>query len=213
MLIRSLAILCTFFLIGYHSQAQVYPGIKFGISTPDISPNDFILSDSNDVPYYHVFVENPRYGLHAGGFLQIVMGGFFIQPEILYNSSTVDYKIDSLLTGDSAMDIFTDTYRNVDFPVMLGLKTGAVRLGLGPVGHIILDSNSGFGNYENVNSFFDHLTWGWQAGLGLDFWKLHFDARYEGNFSEFGDNITFFGKPFAFDTKNSRLIASIGFSF
>jgi hypothetical protein len=214
MWLRLFSVLFFLCLFGYRAEAQVHPGIKFGVSTPDISPKDFIVTDSNDVAYYHVFVENARYGVHAGGFLQIVLGGFFLQPEIVYNSSKVDYRIDSLFSGSGGSNIFTDSYKNVDFPLIMGLKTGAVRLGLGPVGHLFLNSTSGFGDYSNeFEAFFNKLTWGWQAGLGLDFWKLHFDARYEGNFSNFGDYITFFGKRFDFDTKNNRFIASIGFSF
>ncbi|HUR31889.1 MAG TPA: hypothetical protein VMZ69_10690, partial [Saprospiraceae bacterium] len=108
---------------------------------------------------------------------------------------------------------FRDSYRNIDVPVILGLKVGPVRVGGGPVGHIFLESQNGLSNYPGFEAIFDDLTWGWQAGVGLDFWKLHIDARYEGNFSKLGDQITFFGKRFDFDTNNNRFIASLGFSF
>lgn len=191
------------------SNAQVRPGIKFGISTPDVHPKDFFVSNEHGVQYYHIFVEKARYGIHGGAFLQIQLGGFFLQPEVLYNSTKFDYRIDSLGTSR----LFTDTYRNVDFPLMLGLKSGPLRIGGGPVGHLFIDSDSGFSKYEGFDAFIEDLTWGWQAGLGLDVWKLHVDVRYEGNFSKLGDQITFFGKDFDFATNNNRLIASLGFSF
>jgi Outer membrane protein beta-barrel domain len=202
-----------FIVTGFAVSAQVRPGIKFGISSPDVSPKDFIVTDQLGEDYYKVFVEEARYGVHAGAFIQFQMGGFFIQPEVLYNSSSVDYRIDSLFAPGSRSNYFRDTYRNIDFPIMLGLKSGPVRLGGGPVGHLQLDSSSGFSEYDNFEAFTDDLTWGWQAGVGLDFWKLHIDVRYEGNFSELGDHITFFGKKFDFATNNNRLIASLGFSF
>jgi len=211
--LRLVSIVFLLCLFGNLAKAQVRPGIKFGLSTPDISPKDFIITDNQGVEYYHLFVENARYGVHAGAFIQIQMGGFFIQPEILYNSSSVDYRLDSLFGSGTGTDIIKDSYKNIDFPVIFGLKTGPVRLGGGPVGHIFIDNNGGFENYDNFDDLFDALTWGWQVGLGLDFWKLHIDARYEGNFSKLGDYITFFGKKFDFDTKNNRLIASLGFSF
>jgi hypothetical protein len=193
--------------------AQVRPGIKFGISTPDVSPEDFLVTNEAGESYYNVFVENARYGVHAGAFIQMQLGGFFIQPEILYNSTSVDYRIDTLFSPGARSNYFRDTYRNIDFPVIIGLKTGSVRLGGGPVGHIFLDSDSGFGAYDDFDAFFEDLTWGWQAGLGLDFWKLHLDFRYEGNFSKLGEQITFFGKKFDFATDNNRVMASLGFSF
>ncbi|MEP6646194.1 MAG: hypothetical protein ABJC12_03830 [Saprospiraceae bacterium] len=201
-------------LTGTLVKAQVSPGIKFGLSTPDIRPKDFIVTDGHGVQYYHIFVQNARYGVHAGAFIQMQLGGFFIQPEILYNSSTIDYRLDSLFHSDTGTAIIRDSYKNLDFPLMLGLKVGVVRIGGGPVAHIQLNSNSLFGNYAHeFQNFFDALTWGYQAGVGLDLWKIHLDARYEGNFSKLGDYITFFGQKFDFDTKNNRLIASIGFSF
>jgi hypothetical protein len=137
------------------------------------------------------------------------MGGFFIQPEVLYNSTRVSYRIDSFFTPR----VFTDSYKNIDFPLIIGLKSGAVRLGGGPVGHLFFDNETGFDDYEGFAAVVEDLTWGWQAGLGLDFWKLHIDLRYEGNFSKLGDNITFFGEEFDFATDNNRIIASLGFSF
>lgn len=210
---RLLSILVSVVLFSQLAHAQVRPGIKFGLSTPDISPKDFIISDDHGVQYYHIFVENARYGVHAGAFIQMQMGGFFLQPEIVYNSSSIDYRLDSLLNSDNGKTIIRDSYKNIDFPIMMGLKVGAVRLGAGPVGHIFVNNSGGFGDYPNFKAFFDDLTWGYQAGVGLDLWKLHIDARYEGNFSNLGDYITFFGKKFDFDTKNNRLVASIGFSF
>ncbi len=193
-------------------QAQIRPGIKFGLSTPDVQPKDFIVIDDQGVDLYRVFVDKARYGLHGGIFIQMQLGGFFIQPEVLYNSTNFKYGIDSLTNGQGT-HLFTDTYRNIDFPVMLGLKAGAVRLGGGPVGHLFLDSDSGFGEYNGFDPFLEDLTWGWQAGIGLDFWKLHIDVRYEGNFSKLGDQISFFGEEYDFATNNNRLIGSFGFSF
>ena len=138
-----------------------------------------------------------------------------MQPEILYNSSSVDYGLEELYSPEGDTSIFRDTYKNIDFPLMMGLKAGAFRFGGGPVAHLFLGSESGFSDYEDsgFEETFDEFTWGWQAGVGLDFWKLHIDLRYEGNFSELGDQITFFGKEFDFETQNNRLIASFGLSF
>lgn len=191
------------------SFAQIRPGIKFGVSTPHVDPEDIIVTDEVGNQYYRVFVEDARYGVHAGVFIQMKFGSFFIQPEGLYNSTSIDYRIDSL----SVTRTFRDTYRNLDFPLMLGLKAGALRIGGGPVAHLFFREEGGFSNYEGFEPFFQDLTWGWQAGLGLDFWKLHVDIRYEGNFAQLGDHITFFGERFDFDTNNNRLLASLGFSF
>jgi hypothetical protein len=209
-LLKKLVIPFSLLLFCFSLQAQVRPGIKFGVSTPHVDPKDFIVSDGQGVDLYHIFVEKARYGYHGGIFLQIQAGGFFIQPEALYNSTTVEYRIDEIPSGEQ---IFTDSYRTIDFPIMLGLKSGPIRLGGGPVAHLHFEGNSGFGDYDGFDPLLDDLTWGWQAGVGLDFWKLHIDLRYEGNFTKLGDHITFFGREFDFATNNNRLLASLGFSF
>ena len=193
--------------------SQIRPGIKFGISTPDVSPSDILVKNQNGEDYYRIFVERARYGLHGGVFIQMQLGGFFFQPEFLYNSTRVDYKLDSLFNPDIVETSFTDTYQSLDFPLILGLKTGVVRLGGGPVGHLNFRNESGFAAFNGFSEAFDEIKWGWQAGLGLDLWKLHVDVRYEGSFYKLGDQITFFGKQFDFATSNNRLIASLGFSF
>lgn len=210
--LRLIIILFSFFLFTEVSLGQIRPGIKFGVSTPDVDPKDFIVTDNQGIELYQIFVVKARYGVHVGAFIQMQLGPFFVQPEILYNSTSIDYSIDSLLPGGGEHP-FRDTYQNIDFPVVMGLKFGPVRIGGGPVAHISLKGSGGFDKYDEFDPLFEDLTWGWQAGVGLDFWKLHIDARYEGNFTQLGDHITFFGRRFDFDTNNNRFIASLGFSF
>lgn len=209
---RTQIIICLAFF-ALPAWSQIRPGIKFGVSTPDVSPKDILVSNQNGDDYYRIFVDKARYGIHGGIFIQMQLGGFFFQPELLYNSTRVDYRLDNLFDPDHITDKFTDTYRSLDFPLILGLKTGALRLGGGPVGHLNFRDDGGFANYPEFDNAFEELTWGWQAGVGLDLWKLHVDLRYEGSFYQLGDHITFFGKQFDFATPNNRLIASLGFSF
>jgi|GEM_PF-745995 len=200
--------------IGFHANAQSSAGVKFGLSAPYISPESFLVMDQG-VPYYLVNVEHTNYGIHAGIFLQVQMGHFFIQPELLFNTSSNEYGIDSLYSPDAGKAHFTDTYRNLDLPFMLGFKAGVFRIGAGPVGHMFVSGESGFNGYEGFYADYNSnkFSWGWQGGIGLDFWKLHFDFRYEKNNSPVGDYITFFGKPYDFATDNDRFIGSVGLSF
>ncbi len=195
------------------SVAQVRPGIKFGASTPDITPKDILVTLPSGENYYKIAVQDARYGVHGGAFVQVQIGGFFFQPEVLFNSSSTDYRVDSIFTPGGGSDVFRDSYRQLDFPLILGLKTGPVRLGGGPIGHLHLSDDSGFDKYPDFNALVKDLTWGWQAGVGLDLWKIHIDVRFEGNFSSLGEEITFFGRKFDFATNNNRFIASLGFSF
>jgi hypothetical protein len=207
----SLAILCLW--IGMHTlQSQTVAGIKFGLSTPDVSPESFVVMNEG-VTYYKVTVDQANFGIHAGIFMEMQMGHFFIQPEMVFNASTVQYRLDSLYTPGQTSATVDETYRYVDMPLMLGFKAGVFRIGAGPVGHLFISADDGFEGYPGYTPNFEKFSWGWQGGIGFDFWKLHLDFRYEKNNTSLGDHITFFGQSYDFATDNNRIIGSAGLSF
>src|SRR5678815_3109617 len=194
------------------SSAQSSAGVKFGMSTPDIDPQSITVIDKG-VNYYHIEVAKANYGFHAGIFYQAQMGHFFILPEVLFNTSSVEYHLDSLFTPGIDNIKIVETYRQLDMPLTMGFKAGVLRIGVGPVGHMFVSSEDGFKEYEGYVPDHDKFSWGWVGGIGLDFYKLHFDVRYESNTAQLGDHLTFFGKDFDFATDNNRFIASVGLSF
>ena len=196
----------------FQSTAQTSAGVKFGASTPDVDPQSITVIDKG-VNYYHIEVARAKYGFHAGIFLEAQMGHFFVQPEILFNTSSVEYNVDSLFTPGNHNAKVIDTYRQLDLPLTMGFKAGVLRIGVGPVGHMYVSSQDGFQGYEGYTTDHDKFSWGWLGGIGFDFYKLHFDIRYESNTAQLGDHLTFFGKDFDFATDNNRFIVSVGLSF
>lgn len=96
---------------------------------------------------------------------------------------------------------------------MMGLKYGPLRLQGGPVGHLFLNSKSDLFDLEGYDQRFDEMTYGWQAGIGLDIGKVILDFKYEGNFNNFGDHIVFGNNSYQFDDSPGRFIASLGIAF
>lgn len=192
--------------------AQIKIGLKGGLSTFDIEPSSLILIDQNEVEAFKLQVADAKFGLHLGIFMQAIVGNFFVQPELIFNSNTVDYSLQDL-RGSLGTSIRDENFQYLDIPIMLGFRFGPVRIGGGPVGHVFLNSTSDLYDFQGYDQNFQRLTYGWQAGLGLDIWKLHLDFRYEGNFTRFGDHIVFFGRNYSFDNAPSRMIASLGVSF
>jgi len=210
--IKALLVSLLLWMILVRVDAQTSVGIKGGLSLPSIAPTNILVSN-NGVNYYEIKVEDERYGIHAGIFMQVQMGHFFIEPELIYNSYSIGYGVDSLSSPGLGTAHVVETYRYINTPVMFGFKAGAIRIGAGPVGHIFISEESGFVGYEGYVPDFQKFTWGWQGGFGFDFWKLHFDFRYEKNYSQLGDHLTFFGQPYDFATDNNRVIGSVGLSF
>lgn len=195
------------------SQAQVKFGLKAGMSTIDIEPNQINIFNSSTNQNLGLSLSEAKFGFHFGMFTTIKMGGFFIQPEVLLNSSRVEYRVDDLSFGEVTSGFFNESYTTLDIPVMVGFKLGPLRLNGGPVGHVHLNSTSDLLDLDGYSQKFDGTTYGWQAGMGLDIGKIRIDARYEGNFNKYGDHISFAGNDFSFDDRPGRFLASIGFVF
>lgn len=197
-----------FLLFAIHAQAQVKYGIRAGLSSVNID-RETIQEDGVSLA-----VKDASYGFHLGVFVRGKLGEkFYIQPEALFNSSTVDFTVDELQSGIVGK-VLTEKYRNLDVPVMLGYKLGPLRLEAGPTGHFYVASKSELEDeLSGYTRKFNDLTVGYQAGVGLDLWKLLLDLRYEGNFTKFGEHMRIGGKQVNFSNAPARLVLTAGISF
>ncbi|MCB0667886.1 MAG: hypothetical protein KDC80_18795 [Saprospiraceae bacterium] len=206
--IRSYLSLCFLLLfVTTTTIGQIRFGIKGGLSTYDLGVNEAlkIVQNGNE---FLLDVQDAKYGYHAGLVLQIKLASFVIQPEVLFNSNSVDYSFGQSSSPGSS-SIFTEKYQNLDIPLMLGLKAGPMRLMAGPVGHYFIKSTSELFEFESYEQKFDDVSFGWQGGIGVDLLNVMVDVRYEGNFVKFGDHISFGGQRYRFSSTPARLIASL----
>lgn len=191
---------------GLHLHSQVKLGIKGGINTTQISPEEIMIGDFLPVS---LAVKDARYGIHLGALLKIRMNKFFIQPEVLLNSSTTTYTY----TEPNVERVLEESYQFVDLPLLLGFDLGVLNLNAGPVGHLFVSSTSELKSLNGYKQQWNDLHWGWQAGLSFDIWRINLDLRYEGNFYKYGDHVSFFGQTYDFKDSPSRVLTSIGFMF
>lgn len=187
-----------------HSQVKL--GIKGGINTTQISPKEINLTQPSSIT---LAVKDARYGIHLGALLKVKMGKFFLQPEVLLNSSTTTYTYSDL----NVDRVLEESYQFVDLPLLLGFDLGVLNLNAGPVGHVFVSSTSELKNLDGYKQKWNEMHWGWQAGLSFDIWRFNLDLRYEGNFYNYGDHVTFFGQTYDFKDTPSRVLTSLGFMF
>jgi hypothetical protein len=189
-------------------------GVRGGVSTTEIAANDLFVTNAEEMNELQIGIQEANYGYHFGFFAQARAGSFFIQPEVLFNSNTVDFKVVDLTVNEAVPEILNEKYQYIDIPVMLGFKLfNTVRLQGGPVGHVYLNNASELVDIEGYEDKFEQFTYGYQAGLGLDFWKLVIDLKYEGNFNNFGSHINIDGRAYEFNQAPTRLVASVGIAF
>lgn len=189
-------------------------GVRGGVSTTEISADALFVTNTEDMDRLQIGIQEANYGYHFGFFAQARAGSFFIQPEVLFNSNTVDFKVVDLTINEAVPEILNEKYQYLDIPIMVGFKFfNTLRLQGGPVGHVYLNNASELVNIEGYEDKFEQFTYGYQAGVGLDFWKLVIDVKYEGNFNNFGNHINIDGRSYEFNQTPTRLVASVGNAF
>ena len=189
-------------VINHTLSGQILLGVKGGASTYDLG----LIQDLDINQTYTLSIDNARWGYHVGVLFQFNIGAFVIQPEVLYNYNQVDYAFSE--NGQSP-NVLSEKYQILDFPMLVGLSAGPLRIMGGGIGHYYLNSESEFSTINGFESIYPQLQYGWQAGLGFDFFNAMIDLRYEGNFSKFGEHFYFFGEQFNFSSKPSRFLASL----
>jgi len=194
------------------TSAQFEIGVRAGLSSTDIDPNSIVLQNGdNDV---QVSVIEANYGFHFGLYSRISFLGIFVEPNFLFNSSSVDYQLREEIFDTGVINsIRSESYNNLDIPILVGCKLGFFRVQAGPVAHIFLNSTSELTDIPGLNQKFKDATFGGQIGFGLDIMKVRLDLNYEVNLSKFGSHLNVGGSTFDFDDRPSRLIASLGVRF
>ena len=204
-LVIALAIAC----IGTSHAQFLKAGVKFGASTYDMKLGDFVVTNANKFESLTEKIDDSSFGYQFGLFARLGRG-LHIQPEILFNSNQLDFET----TVDGNTFQTTETFNNIDVPLLVGIKLGPLRAQAGPVGRFYLGSDEQVASIvEDYRGDEDRLKVGYQAGFGIDLWRLTLDFRYEGSLRHFGDVIDIDGKAFALDNKAGRAVVSMGIAF
>ncbi len=184
-------------------------GIKAGVSTYDMKLGDFVVTNGSKFNNLTNAIDNSSFGYQFGFYARLGRG-LHIQPEIVFNSNKLEFET----TNDNGTFSTSETFNNIDIPILLGIKLGPLHAQAGPVGRFYLGSDEQvrkiISNYQDDE---DRLKIGYQAGFGLDLWRLSLDFRYEGSLKQFGDIVDIDGSEFFLDNQAGRVVASVGISF
>jgi hypothetical protein len=174
----------------------------------------------------------------------VTIGRLYVQPEVLYFKTTNIF--DGHVTGVPSDNLFnlptganvnlTLNQMNLQVPVLIGVKILdldliALRAQVGPTANFVLKSQTLFDktytidgqNAELENTTTDEhfdakaISWGLQAGLGIDLWRLTLDVNYNFGLSKVFKNLndTVLGETFDFsnvdNTKQNLFMVTVGF--
>lgn len=193
------------------SHSQVEFGLKGGMHSFDLSASSIILPGT-DEDFEVNFLES-KYGFQFGLYTRIKLFGLYIEPSAMLHSTSVNYTLEDIDNTGILNSVRNETFTNLDIPVMVGFKLLFLKAFVGPVAHLNISSASDLIDIPGYSQRFEKATYGFQAGLGFDLWKLRFEAKYEGNLSKFGEHIYIGDENFSFDKNASRIIANVGIKF
>lgn len=210
---KLILILAAFFFLVQFADAQLFTyGIKGGLGVNKMKVSDLTdLGSGADV--YDLVTGDNVMGYHIGIQTRIKIAMFFVQPELYFNDGG---GIVEKVAENGANELLTVDFKRIDLPVLVGVKFGPMRLGLGPVGSYVVKESVVNDISEldpDYSVFTNSMTWGFQAGLGLDLSKISIDARYESSLSKLGETFQVGGANFNLDARPSQWIFSVGFWF
>jgi hypothetical protein len=191
--------------------SQIEFGLKAGLSSYDLAKDGIVINTAGNNIEWNI--KNSGYGHHFGIYSRLTLLGVFVEPALLFNSNTVNYDIKTYSESGVFNTIRKEKYNNMDIPVIAGIKLGVLRFQGGVVGHLFINSISDVVDVKGYEQRFKKTTYGWQAGTGLDIWKLRMDLMFEGNLNKFGDHINIGGNNYAFAKTPSRLMLTMGYKF
>lgn len=150
-------------------------------------------------------------GFHFGLISRIKLFKILIQPEILFTNinNTIEYEE----VFDGEVHSINQEFNRLDMPVMALVKIKSFKIEFGPVASLLLKDKSDLFDEIGYRQKYNNITFGYQAGIGLEVTKLTFDLKYEGNLSKFGYGIEIGDDTFNFNTKSNQLVFSIGVFF
>ena len=214
-----LAILIGAFSLQSYSQLQF--GAKAGLMTAssNLDKNITNLPTNSDYEKLEMDAKNAKAGFQAGFFGRLTILGFYVQPELMFSSTNSRIKVKKYYenTDNIENQIKTQSFKKIDIPLLIGGKFGPLRIQAGPVGSFMLDEKSAIEaafDETEVNEKFNSATWGYQVGVGADFFNfLTLDLKYEGNLSALGDDVKIAGESYPLDSRTSQFIFTAGIFF
>ena len=215
MMKRTIILLAVLALAGTTVSAQFIKfGVKTGVNFSKLKFDDIRNMEVGNIEYRLSEDENVT-GFHIGVMSRIKIFAAYLQPELYFNTSGGRVLLEGLSESPTTEDVMKIKYNKIDLPLLVGTKLGFLRLNAGPVASVILSTNSEVTDIiPNMKTLSKNASLGFQAGTGFDLFKtLTFDFRYEGGLSKVGDKFTLGNQDFAFDSRASKFMFSVGFLF
>jgi len=178
---------------GLSAQDRIAVGLKTGFNTTKIKLSD-VDTELDGIK------SEAKNGFLFGAYGRLrLFGNVSFQPEMYYAKKEAKY-----VGGGESSDV---TIKSWDVPLLahvrvLDLKVASVYGVAGPVASFIGKTKTDIPELDE----FKNTNWSFQAGAGVEFWRLTADVRYEWGLKDISDL-----KTFNLGQKTDVLTFSLGF--
>ena len=202
---KTVLLLAAFFICAV-GHAQFFTiGPRIGVSQSYLRVNETY----NEVKYK---TGDPVVGFHAGLFARVTISSFYVQPELLFTNAGGKIRLTDNASAN-VNEMLEYKYNRVDVPVLVGLKLSFVRFNAGPVAsfNVNTENKSPKELGKELENRYKSATIGFQAGVGLDLWKVIVDLKYESGLDSQLDKVNINGTSYSFDQRAQQVLLSIGY--
>ncbi len=203
---KKIIVISCFICLSLAGFSQIKFGLRGGINSSSIRGDEFTGSE-NRIEY----LKENKMGFHFGVISQIQVMNVFIQPELLLTTNSNSVLVENVITGSQEKG--TIRFNKLDVPVLAGAKFGPLKVELGPVATVMLNTTSDMLDKYEMQEKIQNATFGFQAGLGFEVSKITIDLKYEGNLSRLGTGVRIGNETFSFDNRMRQWILSVGLYF
>ena len=194
------------------SQAQANFGVKSSVGIT-LAPDEMTFSgEVFDYINHEVTYKGSNLVKSVGVFGQKKFGYLYARAELAYTTYQQEYRVRSFTQfGQGPRQLF-EKFGFVDFQVMAGLTHKNLRLGVGPVAHILVQNDPVLDFISGAQFRNRTLTYGFTTAIGIDAGRFSIDVRYENNFRTVGDHIYYGNRDAGFKAKPHVVNLTLGVS-
>lgn len=194
------------------SNAQVKFGANVSIGFQLASDEVSFSGDPFEYINHEMTYQGANLVKSYGFFAQEKFGFLFARSELAFTHFKQDYQIRSFIQFGQGPRTIYEKFQFIDFRLISGLNINDVRIGVGPVAHILVGNDDTIDFISAYNERHRGLTYGFMFSAGFDAGRLHIDLRYENSFRSVGDHIFFGGRSARYKNKANNLSIVVGVS-
>ncbi|MBK9737765.1 MAG: hypothetical protein IPO92_23645 [Saprospiraceae bacterium] len=185
-------------------------GVKVVAGLISNRPESTYLGDESGVALYEISTARTLMQTSFGMFAQKKYGFLYVDASAVYSNYGVVFDVSSISGRDETNHNMIEKFGYIDLQIMGGITSHGLRIGVGPVMHILANHSSELTHLENFSQRMRTTSYGFSSTLGYDIGIFSFDLRYDKAFRTVGDHIYYGYKKSQFHSTPDAVSFSIG---